>query len=72
MRRTAISPVKRAEMRGDISGSDASPESERIIRDNSMAENRQPCPGVRDGVSGDPHDKVKVELPESQSPEGAI
>jgi len=37
-----------------------------------MAENRQSCPGVWDGVPGDPHDKVKVGLPESQSPEGAI
>ena len=29
MRRTAISPAQRAEMRGDISGSDGLPESER-------------------------------------------
>jgi hypothetical protein len=25
-----------------------------------MAENRQSCPGVRDGVPGDPRDKVKL------------
>src|SRR4026207_2535892 len=36
-----------------------------------MAENRQSCPGVRDGVPGDPRDTVKVELLETQSPEGA-
>ena len=36
-----------------------------------MAENWQPCPGVRDGVTGDPHDTVKVGLLETQSPEGA-
>ena len=30
MRRTAVSPAQRAEMRGDISGSDALPESERV------------------------------------------
>ena len=30
MRRTAVSPAQRAEMRGDISGSDALPESERM------------------------------------------
>ena len=36
-----------------------------------MAENRQSCPGVRDGVPGGPRDTVKVELLETQSPEGA-
>src|SRR5256885_10308911 len=30
MRRTALSPAKRAEMRGDISGSNALPEPERV------------------------------------------
>ena len=37
-----------------------------------MAENRQSCPGVRDGVPGDPRDTVKVELLETQSPEGGL
>jgi hypothetical protein len=36
-----------------------------------MAGNWQPCPGVRDGVPGDPCDTVKVGLLETQSPEGA-
>ena len=36
-----------------------------------MAGNWQPCPGVRDGVTGDPRDTVKVELLETQSPGGA-
>jgi hypothetical protein len=30
------------------------------FRENSMAGNRRPCPDVRGGASGDPHDKVKV------------
>jgi hypothetical protein len=59
-------------MRGDISGSDALPESERTVRENSMAENQWPCPDVRGGALGDPRDKAKVGLPESQSPEGVI
>src|SRR5712692_8804394 len=57
-------------MRGVISGSDGLPESERAIRENSMPENRRPCPGVRGGAPGDPRDMAKVALPESQSPEG--
>ena len=72
MRRTAVSPAQRAEMRGDISGSDALPESERTVRENSMAENQWPCPDARGGALGDPRDKAKVGLPESQSPEGVI
>ncbi len=65
MRRAAVSPAERAGMRGVISGSDGLPESERTIRENSMPENRRPCPGVRDGALGDPCDTVKVGLPES-------
>ena len=72
MRRTAISPAERAEMRGDISGSNALPELERVKRENSMAENRRPCPDARGGAPGDPHDKAKVGLPEAQSPAGGI
>jgi hypothetical protein len=30
------------------------------FRENSMVGNRRPCPDVRGGASGDPHDKVKV------------
>src|ERR1700758_1683960 len=63
MRRTAVSPAQRAEMRGDISGSDALPESERTVRENSMAENQWPCPDARGGALGDPRDKAKVGLP---------
>jgi hypothetical protein len=59
-------------MRGDISGSDALPESERTVRENSMAENQWPCPDAMGGALGDPRDKAKVGLPESQSPEGVI
>jgi hypothetical protein len=40
--------------------------------ENSMAENRRPCPDVRGGASGDPHDKAKVGLPEARSPAGGI
>jgi len=71
MRRTAVSPAQRAEMRGVISGSDGLPESERTIRENSMPENRRPCPGVRGGAPGDPRDMAKVGLPETQPPEDA-
>ena len=39
--------------------------------ENSMPGNRQPCPGVRGGVPGDPRDMARAGLPESQSPEGA-
>src|ERR1019366_1154947 len=35
-----------------------------------MPANRQPCPGVRGGVPGDPRDTAKATLPESQPPEG--
>jgi Domain of unknown function (DUF927) len=41
-------------------------------RENSMAENRRPCPDARGGAPGDPHDKAKVGLPEAQSPAGGI
>jgi hypothetical protein len=41
-------------------------------RENSMAENRRPCPDARGGAPGDPHDKAKVGLPEAQSPEGGM
>src|SRR5260370_41349249 len=36
-----------------------------------MGEKGQAGPGVREGVTGDPRDTVKVELPETQSPGGA-
>jgi len=41
-------------------------------RENSMAENRRPCPDAKGGAPGDPHDKAKVGLPEAQSPAGGI
>ena len=66
-----VSPAQRAEMRGVISGSDGLPESKRTIRENSMPENRRPCPGVRGGAPGDPRDMAKVGLPETQPPEDA-
>src|SRR5216684_1137322 len=47
---------------------DRSPKGQ--LRENSMPENRRPCPGVRGGAPGDPRDTAKVALPESQSPEG--
>jgi len=50
MRCPAVSPAQRAEMIGDISGSDALPGSERIARENSMAENRWPRPGAKGGA----------------------
>jgi hypothetical protein len=37
-----------------------------------MAGNQWPCPDVRGGAPGDPHDMAKVGLPEAQSPEGGI
>jgi hypothetical protein len=40
--------------------------------ENSMPGNRWPCPGVRNGASRDPRDKVKAGLPEAQSPEGEM
>src|SRR5260370_39226467 len=72
MRRAAVSPAQRAEMRGDISGSDALPESERTVRENSMAENEWPCPDARGGALGDPRDKAKAGLLESHAPERVI
>jgi len=37
-----------------------------------MPANRQPCPGVKGGVPGDPRDMAKAELLEAQRPEGEI
>ena len=37
--------------------------------DQSMPANQRPGPGVRDDALGDPRDKAKAGLPESQSPE---
>jgi len=71
MRRAAVLPAQRAEMRGVISGSDGLPESERMHGKIACQENRWPCPGVRGGAPGGPRDMAKAGLPESQSPEGA-
>src|SRR5215210_2568906 len=59
-------------MRGDISGSDALPES-RKANDGNIAWQKtgSRAQAYGDGVPGDPRDTVKVELLETQSPEGA-
>src|SRR5260370_41513867 len=46
-------------------------ETRKGVRENSMPGNRWSCPGVWDEVPGDPRDKAKAGLHESQSPEGA-
>jgi len=71
-RRSAVSPVQRGEIGGNISGSDGLPGLERVTGENSMPGNRLPGPGVWDGVPGGPRDMAKAGLPEVQSPEGAI
>jgi hypothetical protein len=55
MRRTVVSPVQRAEMRGDISGSDGLPESERMQGKIACQET-----GGRAQVSGAAHREIRV------------
>ena len=71
-KRSAVFPVQRGEIGGNISGSDGLPGLERVTGENSMPGNRLPGPGVWDGVPGGPRDMAKAGLPEVQSPEGAI
>jgi hypothetical protein len=71
MRCTVVSPAQRAEMRGDISGSDALPEFERTHGKIAWQKT-----GDRAQVSGAVRREIRVilvkaELPESQFPEGA-
>ena len=70
-RRSVVSLAQRGEIGGKSLGLMAylDPKGE---GENSMPENRRSCPGVWDGVPGDPRDMAKAGLPESQSPEGAI
>ena len=58
-RRTAISPAERAENGGDVFGSDALPEAERLNGNAAWQKTGSLCPGVRNGVPGDPRDMVK-------------
>ncbi len=69
-RRTAISPAERAKTGGGVFGSDGRLVIRKDSGENSMPENRRSRPGIRSGAPGDPRDKVKAALPESQSPEG--
>jgi hypothetical protein len=55
MRRTAVSPAQRAEMRGDISGSDGLPESERIYGKIACQKT-----GDRAQASGAVHREIRV------------
>jgi Transposase IS66 family/Family of unknown function (DUF6444) len=58
-RHTAISPAEQAENGGDVSGSDALPEAERLNGNAAWQKTGSLCPGVRNGVPGDPRDMVK-------------
>ena len=55
MRRSVVSPAQRAEMRGDISGSDGLPESERMQGKIACQET-----GDRAQVSGTVHREIRV------------
>src|SRR6185437_15444454 len=70
MRRTVVSPAQRAEMRGDISGSDGLPESERVKGTIACQETGSRAQAYGVACREDPRDMAKAGLPESQSPEG--
>jgi hypothetical protein len=64
MRRIVVSPVKRAEMRGDISGSDALPEFERTHGKIAWQQT-----GGRVQVSGTARREIRVILVKAILPE---
>ena len=64
MRRTVVSPVQRAEMRGDISGSDALPEFERTHGKIAWQKT-----GGRVQVSGTARREIRVILVKAILPE---
>jgi len=64
MRRTVVSPAQRAEMRGDISGSDALPEFERTHGKIAWQKT-----GGRAQVSGAVRREIRVILVKAELPE---